>query len=104
MKMWRITKTNPKIFADEKFNDEYRDFYISPNENREEAILRFERLKKKCNKKFRVCDDDGNWYFKGFATTNDDERAFQPLDNLGVAYGCTYIEYWNPDVKKWEVL
>ena len=50
--MWRITKTNPKIFADEKFNDECRDFYISPNENREEAILRFERLKKKCNKKF----------------------------------------------------
>lgn len=102
--MWKITETNPRIFADEKFNNEYRGFYISANETKEEAILRFERLKKKCNKKFRVCDDDGNWYFKGFATTNDDERAFQPLDDLGVSYGCTYIEYWNPDVKKWEVL
>ena len=79
MKMWRITKTNPKIFADEKFNDEYRDFYISPNENREEAILRFERLKKKCNKKFRVCDDDGNWYFKGFATTNDQSVPYKEI-------------------------
>ena len=102
--MYRITKTNPRVFAEEKFDDGYRGFSIAPEETREEAESRFQRLVKKCNHVFRVCDDDGIWYFKGVATTNNDERAFQPLEQVGEAYGCTYIEYWNPAIKKWEVL
>ena len=102
--MYRITKTNPRVFAEEKFDDGYRGFSIAPEETREEAESRFQRLVKKCNHVFRVCDDDGIWYFKGVATTNNDERAFQPLEQVGEAYGCTYIEYWNPVIKKWEVL
>lgn len=51
--------------------------------------------------KFRVCDDDGNPYFYGF---EDDSSSFDPLDRLGAAYGCTYIEYRNEETKKYEVL
>ena len=102
--MYHITQTNRKVFAEEKFNSEYRGFSPSPSETKEESLERFKRLKKKCNKKFRVCDDDNVWYFMGYSTTNNDERAFQPLDELGILYGCTYIEYWNEDIKKWEML
>ena len=102
--MYKITKANPKVFADERFEDGYRGFHASPIETPDETKARFNRLVKKCNKKFRVCDDDGEWYFKGVATTNDDERAFQPLDEIGVLYGCTYIEYWNDEFSEWEVL
>ena len=102
--MYKITRTSPKVFAEEKFNAGYRGFNPSVHETKEEALVRFEKLKKKCNKKFRVCDDDGIWYFAGVATTNNDERAFQPLDDLGIMYGCTYIEYWSDDKKEWEML
>lgn len=102
--MYKITRTNPKVFADEKFEEGYRGFRASPNETAEETKARFERLVKKCKNRFRVCDDDGIWYFKGIATTNNDERAFQPLEEVGMAYGCTYIEYWNNEKGKWEVL
>ena len=102
--MYQITRTNPKVFAEEKFNNKYRGFYPSSSETKEETLARFERLKKKCIKKFRVCDDDNIWYFAGVSTTDNDDRAFQPLDDLGVMYGCTYIEYWNADKKEWEML
>ena len=65
------------VFAEEKFNAGYRGFNPSVHETKEEALLRFEKLKKKCNKKFRVCDDDGIWYFAGVATTNNDEREIK---------------------------
>lgn len=102
--MYKITCTNKNVFGEEKFNNDYRGFNKSPKETEEEAEARFNRLVKKCNKKFRCCDDDGEWYFKGVATTNDDDRAFQPLDEVGAAYGCTYIEYWNEETHEWEVL
>lgn len=101
--MWKVTRTNKAVFGDEKFNTEYRNVKQRINETDEEFLARFERLKSKCNKKFRVCDDDGTIYFWGVATTDDDDRAFQPLDNLGADYGCTYIEYKNCD-GEWEML
>lgn len=102
--MYRITRTNKAVFGDETFSDMYRGFRARANETIEETEARFERLKAKCNKRFRVLDDDGEIYFWGCATTNDDERAFQPLDEVGVTYGCTYIEYYNSETKEWEEL
>lgn len=102
--MYRITRTNKAIFGDETFSKEYRGFRAGATETAEETKTRFERLKAKCNKRFRVLDDDGEIYFWGYATTNDDERAFQPLDEVGVSYGCTMIEYYNSETKKWEEL
>ena len=37
--MYRITKTNPRVFAEEKFDDGYRGFSIAPEETREEAPI-----------------------------------------------------------------
>ena len=102
--MFKVTKTNSEVFGNETFGTFYRGFNRKPEETEEEATTRFNKLKEICNKKFRVCDDDGVWYFKGVSTTDNTERAFEPLDNLGVDYGCTYIEYWNKVTKKWEEL
>lgn len=102
--MYKITKTNPEVFENETFGNFYRGFYKKPNETEEYAHERFNQLKRKCNKKFRVCDDDGTWYFKGVSTTDDDEKAFEPLDMVGIDYGCTYIEYWNNVKNRWEEL
>lgn len=102
--MYKITKTNKTIFGDEKFSTNYRGFRAKSTETEEESKSRFERLKKKCNKRFRVLDDDGEIYFWGYSTTNNDERAFQPLDEIGIDYGCTIIEYYNSETKMWEEL
>lgn len=102
--MYRITRTNKAVFGEEEFSKEYRGFRARANETIEETEARFKRLKSKCNKRFRVLDDDGIPYFWGYATTNDDERAFQPLDEVGIDYGCTYIEYYNSETKEWEEL
>lgn len=102
--MFKITKTNKEIFGNDKaIDDEYRMFRLKPNETVEEMNARFERLKAKCTKEFRVCDDDDDVYFWGLSTTDDDERAFEPLDIVGVNYGCTYIEYKDAD-GIWEIL
>ena len=43
---------------------------------------------------FKMFDDDGNLYYEGYSTTNDDESAFGPLWNFGTPNaGCTYIQY-----------
>ena len=102
--MFKITKTNPEVFHNKNFGTYYRNFYIDETETSEESDKRFKRLKEKCNKKFRVCDDDGIWYFKGLSTSNNDDSAFDPLDTVGIDYGCTYIEYWNNNKKIWEML
>lgn len=44
--------------------------------------------------KFRLLDDEGEVYFHGVSTSNNDSKAFQPLDDFGCpGYGCTMIEY-----------
>lgn len=52
--------------------------------------------------KFRLKDGDGVIYAYGYCTTNDDEAAFEPLDDLENAYGVVSIEYYNNG--KWEML
>lgn len=102
--MFKITRINKTVFGDEKFSTEYRAFRAKPTETEEETNARFERLKAKCVHQFRCCDDDGTIYFWGVATTNDDDRAFQPLEFVGESYGCTYIEYKNETTHNWEML
>lgn len=41
---------------------------------------------------FRLFDDDRVMYFEGFSKKKWD---FQPLDDFGISYGCTEIQYWN---------
>lgn len=43
---------------------------------------------------FKLFDDDGNLYFTG-KCLND--SSFSPLDDYGVAFGCTYMQYRNAD-------
>lgn len=103
--MYRITNTNDNIFPGEQFSTEiYRGIVAYPDERMCDMDKRFQKLLPKCVHKFRCCDDDGDWYFMGLSTSNDDDDAFAPLDEIGFAYGCTYIEYWNEDKKEWEVL
>lgn len=52
--------------------------------------------------KFRLKDDDGIIYCYGYSKTNDDDKAFEPLDWAQPNYGCTTIEYYDNGV--WEVL
>ena len=52
--------------------------------------------------KFRLLDDDGEIYFYGYSSSCDDEAAFEPLDCYGEAYGCTAIEYKNPETGEYE--
>lgn len=55
--------------------------------------------------KFRLLDDDRNVYFEGESNNCEDEVAFAPLDYFGLpGYGCTIIQYYNEDVKRWEDL
>ena len=54
--------------------------------------------------KFRLLDDDGGVYFYGYSSSCDDEAAFEPLDYYGEAYGCTMIEYKNPETGEYEQL
>ena len=50
---------------------------------------------------FRLLDDDGEIYAYGMSTVKD---SFAPLDRYMYDYGCTEIQYLNPDTKKYETL
>ena len=103
--MYRITETNDNVFPGEQFSTEiYRGIAAYSDERMSDMDKRFQKLLPKCVHKFRCCDDDGDWYFKGISTSCDDEDAVAPLDDIGEAYGCTYIEYWNEKTHEWEVL
>jgi hypothetical protein len=52
---------------------------------------------------FRMYSDDKELYYEGLCDSNDDNKAFGPLDGYGAPNaGCTYIMYYNKG--KWEVL
>lgn len=53
--------------------------------------------------KFRLLDDDDEIYFSGLSTSCDDDDAFLPLDWAKNRYGCTYIQYLQPN-GIWETL
>ena len=47
---------------------------------------------------FRLLDDDGNVYFNGRMTRQlmekgDGDMLFAPLDEVGIDYGCTELQY-----------
>lgn len=54
--------------------------------------------------KFRLLDDDGEIYFEGLCgdLNTDADNAFDPLDSLGEAYGCTTLQYLENG--EWETL
>ena len=51
--------------------------------------------------KFRLLDDDGIVYAYGMST---DDSSFAPLDRYAPAYGCTEIQYKNPNTGVYETL
>ena len=53
---------------------------------------------------FRLLDDDGEVYFQGKCDfdCHDESDGFAPLDDFGITYGCTTIQYL--DVKGWMFL
>lgn len=53
---------------------------------------------------FRLLDDDGEVYAYGKSTHNNDEAAFAPLDRYMYDYGCTEIQYKNPETGRYETL
>jgi hypothetical protein len=61
--------------------------------------LKDKKLCKVCVHPFRLLDDDDIVYFEGFSS---DSSSFNALDTLGVAYGCTDIQYLENG--KWESL
>ena len=54
--------------------------------------------------KFRLLDDDGDVYAYGVSTDNSLESAFAPLDRYMYDYGCTEIQYKNPETGVYETL
>lgn len=53
---------------------------------------------------FRMYDDDKELCFEGYSSNDDSEAAFNPLDEYGVAFGCTEIRYLNIKTNEWETL
>lgn len=51
--------------------------------------------------RFRLLDDDRNIYAYGYTDKKD---SFAPLDHYEPQYGCTEIQYQNPDTGDWETL
>lgn len=71
---------------------------------------RLPRMKQKLEEKygsvpvlytFRLLDDDGIVYAYGKSTS---DSSFAPLDRYMPDYGCTSIEYKNPETGKYEML
>ena len=55
----------------------------------------------KAKHKFRLLDDDGEIYFYG---KSGNSSCFNPLDRFGSAFGCTDLQYYNEETKKYESL
>lgn len=57
---------------------------------------------KNVGSKFRLFDDDGELYYEGRIIGKYD--GFEPLDDIGEASGCTYIEYFVAEKNHWAIL
>jgi hypothetical protein len=57
---------------------------------------------------FRLYDDDDNLCFSGKAAFKERHEGFEPLDDFGESFGCTYIKLYELDkttkTYKWKVL
>lgn len=94
MAIFKITHENKAVFDGEKFERRIRSEYQYSQEQIEKMLPRMIH-------KFRVKDDDGVTYFWGVCS---DPNSFAPLDIVGAEYGCTTIEYKNPDTGRYEPL
>ena len=94
MAIFKILGENKNVFDDEKFN---RNIQANRLYTKEQV----DALKPKMVHRFRCLDDDGTSYFWGVCS---DDSSFAPLDCLGVAYGCTEIQYKNPKTGEYETL
>ena len=74
---------------------------VSPFLHDENTFTFLEKEKLNQNKKhcysFKLFDDDGIEYFKGVSSEKWD---FKPLDEFGLAYGCSEIKYWEENKYK----
>jgi hypothetical protein len=84
MALFKITRTNKKIFGEEKF-------HTRPRSEREITDMYLEKMTPKMTHFFRCLDDDGEPYFWGVCSSEN----FLPLDLVGEQYGCTTIQYLN---------
>ena len=94
MAIFKITHENRAVFEGEKFARNIRCEY-------QYTTAQIEAMKENMTHKFRVRDDDGVTYFWGVCS---DPNSFAPLDYVGADYGCTEIQYKNPDTGKYETL
>ena len=72
------------------------------DDNKDRIIEVAENERKTMPYIFRLLDDDGIIYAEGISSTNDDQKAFRPLDRYQNDYGCTEIQYLNDG--EWETL
>lgn len=96
MATFKITGESRSVFGEEHFSRAVR-FSTYREEQRYEETGRYAKMPYR----FRCCDDDGITYFWGVCST---DSSFAPLDEVGVAYGCTYIEYKNVATGCYEAL
>jgi len=85
-KKWIITKWCKSI------TDNKKDVYCDNSD--------VENLKELTNK-FRLLDDDGNIYAYGLSKS---DSSFAPLDAYMYVYGCTEIQYKNPQTGEYKIL
>lgn len=95
MAIFRILGENKSVFEEgENFRRNIRsDEHYTPEQIQELKPLMVHR--------FKCLDDDGVTYFWGVCSDNS---SFAPLDCVGVAYGCTEIQYKNPKTGLYETL
>lgn len=83
--IFKIMNENREVFDDEKFSRKIRKTKNYTDEQLKE-------LESKMVHRFRVLDDDNVTYFWGISSSDE---SFAPLDMVGLAYGCTQIQYKN---------
>lgn len=82
--IYKITKEH-EMFNDEKFSRKIR----MTEEYTEQEL---NELLPNMVHEFRCLDDDNIPYFYGLSS---DDSSFAPLNRVGLAYGCTTIQYKN---------
>lgn len=106
---FKITGENRAVFNGEKFNRDPRIVLGDPDTFEIPGLYRAALEKWRAAGaivppmpyRFKVLDDDGTVYFWGVCS---DDSSFEPLDDVGAAYGCTEIQYKNPATGVYETL
>lgn len=80
---WVIDQVNPELFEDDEIGT------LGPKDITAEAQ---ELLSEQSGEKFKMFDDDGEWYYTGRIVGEYD--GFEPLEDFGIPNaGATNIEY-----------